>query len=138
MTPMARTLKLLRQQGFVADVVERWIPHAGIKRDLFGCLDVVAVHPALPGVLGVQTTTRGNAAARLHKIRQQGEIAVWLRAGNRVEVWGWERRGHRWCAHRFEVKAGDIVVLITPRRRPRRQRRGERQRSLFDIGGGRV
>jgi hypothetical protein len=43
-SPTARTLKLLRTRGWTADVCERWIAQAGIKRDLFGVADVAAAH----------------------------------------------------------------------------------------------
>jgi hypothetical protein len=131
-SPTARTLKLLRQQGHVAEVVEKWIPRLNIRRDLFHCLDLIAVHPALPGVLGVQTTSKANLAARVEKVRQQPEIAVWLRAGNRVECWGWFRRGERWDVERVEIRAEDLrPALLTPRRRGRRDRKRERQGTLF-------
>jgi hypothetical protein len=132
-SPTRRTLILLRQQGYLAEVVERWVPGANVRRDLFHCIDVVAVHPALSGTLGVQCTTKTNLAARVEKVRQQSEIAIWLRAGNRLECWGWYRRARKWDVERVEIKAEDLQpVLLTPRRRPRRPRKGERQRGLFD------
>ena len=41
MSPAARTLKLLRAEGYTAAVAESWIPDPGIKRDLFGMFDVL-------------------------------------------------------------------------------------------------
>ena len=43
MSPTGRTLKLLRDGGFLADVVEPWIPKLERRRDLFGGFDVLAV-----------------------------------------------------------------------------------------------
>ncbi len=132
MTPTVRTLARLRQMGYVADVVERWLPRVGVRRDLFHCIDIVAVHPAIEGVLGVQCTSKPNLAARVGKVRQQPEVAIWLKASNRIEVWGWHKRNGRWDAERIEVLAGDLQpAILTPRRRPGRKRRGERQGELF-------
>src|SRR5947209_5697846 len=133
MTPTARSLRLLRQQGHIADIVERWLPQVGRKHDLFGFGDIVAVHPALPGALIVQATTRGHVADRLAKARSRPELAVWLRAGGRFEVWGWSKQGARWVVRRVAVHSEDLQpVEVGPVRPPRRRRKGERQGDLFD------
>jgi hypothetical protein len=104
-SPTKRTLELLRKEGFTAAVVERWNGHARIRQDLFGCIDVVAVHPARPGVLGIQCTTTANQAARLTKALAVPELQVWLAAGNAFEIWGWKksRRTGRWEVSRTPV-----------------------------------
>ena len=91
MTPTARTLKLLREQGYTAEVVEHWIPYRRIRRDLWG-LDIVALHPEDPGVLGVQCTTTSNLAARRHKLAALPAIHLWLATGNQVALVGWRKR----------------------------------------------
>jgi hypothetical protein len=58
---------LLRRRGYLADVVERWIPRTNIRRDLFGCIDSAAIAVWLPAVLGVQATTADHVAAQLAK-----------------------------------------------------------------------
>src|SRR6266496_194493 len=118
MTPTARSLRLLRQQGHVADVVERWLPRIARKRDLFGFGDIVAVHPALPGALIVQATSRPHVADRLTKARSRPELAVWLRAGGRFEVWGWFKNNGRWKVHRVEVQAENLKPVLIDQRRP--------------------
>jgi hypothetical protein len=40
MTPTARTLAFLRRAGYLAAVVESWLPHTFRRRDLFGFADV--------------------------------------------------------------------------------------------------
>jgi hypothetical protein len=118
-------LKLLRQLGYVADVVERWLPHANVRRDLFGCIDLIAVHALERGVLAVQCTTRGHVSDRLAKARGRPELRTWLAAGNRLEVWGWQRRERRWEVVRvtvtYEALADDSPIIL-PRRRRSRQR----------------
>lgn len=95
MSPTARSLRQLRQEGAIAQVVESWVPRTRIRRDLFGCIDIVAVIPGEPGCLGIQCTTASNAAARINKASAEPRLAVWLAAGNRFEVWAWGLRGAR-------------------------------------------
>jgi hypothetical protein len=132
LSPTARTLALLRRQGFqLAAAVERWIPGANVRKDLFGVADVLAVHPRDRLFLLVQATSADHVAHRLRKVRARPDLALWLKAGGRFEVWGWFKRAGRWKAKRVEVRAQDLadVVLSTPGPRPRK---GERQRELFD------
>jgi hypothetical protein len=81
MTPTARTLALLRRQGYIAAVVERWLPGANRRSDVWGFGDVLAADPAGRVVLLVQATTADHLAARLTKARRRPELAAWLRAG---------------------------------------------------------
>jgi hypothetical protein len=126
MTPTSRSLRLLRRQGFLAAVVESWIPHANLRRDLFGFADVLAVHPARRTFLLVQVTTIGHIAHRLTKAKGLPGLTVWLRAGGAFEVHGWDGRRLK----RVEVRGADLadVVIVAPRRRGGR---GHRQGTLF-------
>jgi hypothetical protein len=129
MSPTARTLAFLRRSGFLADVVERWVPHAEIRRDLFGFADILAFHPRDKVFLLAQTTTAPNMASRLIKAKRRPELVQWLRAGGRFEVHGWYQSDNRWQLRRVEVVGDDLadVVVSAPRRK-----KGERQRELFD------
>jgi len=93
MSPTARTLALLRSQGFLAQVVEQTVPHTYIKRDLFGFIDVIAV--TATSIIGCQVTTGDNLAARLDKIRGEcrDKALAWLRAGGKIHVYGWRKVG---------------------------------------------
>lgn len=103
-TPCARTIKLLRDEGFQVDVVERRIPRCFISKDLFGMFDLVAVRSDLPGVLGVQATSGSNHAARVKKVKGNPILSVWLQAGNRAEVISWKKdREGCWVARREVV-----------------------------------
>lgn len=96
MSPTARSLAHLRAAGKLVNVVERWNPYARRRQDLFGCIDILALDAA-PGVLGIQTTTADNLAARWTKVHTECLLAAthWLRAGNRLELHGWAKRGPR-------------------------------------------
>jgi hypothetical protein len=107
-TPTSRTLALLRRQGYVAAVVERWVPRLNVRKDLFGCIDLVAVHPREAGVLGVQTTTAANMSARVKKATALPALRTWLQAGNRFECWAWARRGNRWAVKVVPVRPADL------------------------------
>ena len=95
-SPTRRSLLMLRDKGYLAEVVEKWIPRANIRKDLFGFIDIVAITNEQPGVLGVQSTSGDNLSARLDKIDSEElapVAAMWLAAGNRIEVHGWRKVG---------------------------------------------
>jgi hypothetical protein len=135
-SPTARTLGLLRASGYVAEAVERWIPRANVRRDLFGVADVLAIHPhRRPAFLLVQATSRGNVSARVRKAQGRVELAAWLRAGGAFEVWGWFRTGKRWDVRRVAVQSKDLEAI--PLTRIPRRARKPRQGDLFaaDLAG---
>ena len=91
MTPTARSLAKLRKEGFLACVVERWIPGANIRRDMFGFADIVAIKPGC-GIFAVQVTSMTNKASRLAKVTSSEEAARWLESGGRILVHGWRKK----------------------------------------------
>ena len=103
MTPTELTLRQLRADGWpLVQVVEVWNPHARIRQDLFGLVDVLAVGPQ--GTLAVQTTSRANVSARVRKIADSPTIAAIREAGWTVLVHGWEQPGGprtRWVLGRI-------------------------------------
>jgi hypothetical protein len=93
MSPTQRTLAHLREAGYLAEVVERWNPHARVRHDLFGCLDILAIGP---DIVGVQATSGSNTASRVKKLEQSSALPVLKAAGVRVVVHGWRKLGGRW------------------------------------------
>jgi len=91
-SPTTRSLKLMREDGFSAAVVEHWNPHAFIRQDLFGWIDIIAVHPAHPGVAGIQCTSGDNVSARVKKAKGNPALLAWLAAGNSLVVHGWVKK----------------------------------------------
>ncbi len=130
MSPTSLTLRALRKSNYAAGVVERWVPEANIRRDLFNCIDIIAARRGDPGIIGIQATSISNLPTRLSKARSQPELAVWLAAGGRFECWGWYFREGRWKVKRVEVKAGDVAPLLVGG--PRRRRKRVNQPGLFD------
>jgi hypothetical protein len=109
-SPIERTLRLLRREGYRAAVVERWNPHARVRVDLFGCIDVIAVGHGV--TVGVQATTASNMAARVTKILTDPDVApaalAWLQAGNIMQVVGWRKRGRFWEATVRQITLAEL------------------------------
>lgn len=87
------SIKLLAEHGWLAGDVEQWIPGTQVRRDLYGLFDILAVH-ARYGMLGLQVTDSTNlgkhvTAALKTKDELNHRLVTCLRAGMRVEYWGW-------------------------------------------------
>lgn len=97
-SPTSRTLKYLRDRGYTCEVVERWNQWAKVRQDLFGVIDVVALGPGIPGVIGVQTTTLSNMSARRKKLLESPKAKLWVLSGNPLLLHGWKKgRNGRWA-----------------------------------------
>ncbi len=108
----AASIKTLRGHGFFAEVVERRLPKCFITKDLFQCIDIVAIDVTLQnrGVLGVQVTTLPNVAARRTKILASPEAKVWVACGNRFVIHGWDKKtGFKPALRTYEVKLEDFA-----------------------------
>jgi hypothetical protein len=111
-SPTQRSLKRLRETGWLAYVVEHWNHFAGIRQDLFGFIDIVALNTdeAVHGcLLGVQTTA-ASGADRRKKIDDDERLTTalrhWLRAGCRFEI-------HGWCERVAEEKQRSLISRRT-------------------------
>jgi carbonic anhydrase len=98
LSPTALSLRHLRDEGWTAEVVERWNPHARIRQDLFGFVDLIAIRPG--ETLAVQTTSAGNVASRVRKIGEHANVAAVREAGWAIRVHGWAKRKGRWVLAR--------------------------------------
>lgn len=98
-SPTQRTLAECRKRGMVAGVVEKWNPHARVRQDLFGCIDIVALIPAFqifPGfIVGIQACAGASHAARRAKAVREPRLWNWIEAGGRFQVWSWAKQGAR-------------------------------------------
>jgi len=90
-SPTTMSLKLLRDQGYVPYVTEHWNAYARVRKDLYGFIDMVALHTEHTGLLGVQTTTGTNLSARIKKAEGIKAYYLWLVCGNDVEFHGWRK-----------------------------------------------
>ena len=102
MSPTARSLKYLREMGYLADVVERWIPMARIRKDLFGIGDIFAIKDNER--LIVQTTSASNVSARVRKIADHENTPKVRSAGVSIHVHGWRKN----AAGRWVITVKDL------------------------------
>jgi hypothetical protein len=107
-SPTQRSLKLLRDRGYVAVVTERWNPYARLRQDLFGFIDIVALS-SIYGIIAVQTTSGANMAARISKIRELPAAKVWLKVGGHIVVHGWRKVGARGKRKLWECREVRLV-----------------------------
>lgn len=106
-SPTQRSLKAWRDRGYMAAVVEKWNPHARIRQDLFGCVDLLVVGHG--ETIAVQTTSYSNVSARVKKIREMPEVIAELhKAGWRVIVEGWHKPQNRWVCREVEIQQEDM------------------------------
>ena len=102
MTPTARALKELRAEGWVPWVVEATV-HT-FKRDLFNCIDVLAIKDKV--TLAIQVTSGNNHAARVHKVRDNQYLPIMLEVGWQVEVWSYRKNAvGRYVGRREQIHA---------------------------------
>lgn len=90
MTPTSRSIQSLKDRGYLVGKVEKWIPQARRRVDLFGFADLIAVgddHDVL-----VQVSTTSNQAARVKKIWKSEHALEWLIRNDRHRIWvhGWK------------------------------------------------
>jgi hypothetical protein len=93
-SPTQLSLKMLREEGWLAEVVERWIPGANIRKDLWGWTDIVALKDG--ETLAVQTTSYSNMSARAKKIAESETIAEVRKANWTIHIHGWHKVNNRW------------------------------------------
>lgn len=103
-SPTSRTLEVMRERGYIAEVVEKWIPQARKRKDLFGFIDILAIHPERAGdVVGVQATSGSNVSARIDKIVNHENVSAVRKANIRILVHGWAKRKGRWQLREVDV-----------------------------------
>ena len=122
LSPTQRTLRELRNQGRICAIVEKWNAYAGphgIRQDLFGIIDVLALDPER-GVVGVQSC--GNSFAehwRKLTVEMAQNTIDWLATpGTSLELWAWRKvkvkRGGKAMVWRPRIKAITIQDLEGP------------------------
>src|SRR6266498_3711016 len=95
-SPTQRTIRELRNQGRRCAIVEKWNAYAGphgVRQDLFGIIDVIALDPER-GVVGVQCCAGSGFSNHEKKIliERAQESIDWLSTpGASLELWGWRK-----------------------------------------------
>jgi hypothetical protein len=96
-SPTQRSKKLMEGEGYTVAIVEHWNSFAKIRQDLFGFIDLLCVKDK---VVGVQTTSVSNMAARRKKIKEHVNYLAVEGAGIAIELHGWHKVGNRWQVKR--------------------------------------
>ena len=117
-SPTARSLDLLRKEGYLCQVVERFNQFSMKRIDLFSVIDIVAIRADVNGVCGIQATSTGNIPSRVKKSLAEPALLVWLKAGNHFSCWGWAKRGKKderktWTLKqvKFGIDNNGVVVI---------------------------
>lgn len=106
-SPTNRTLKRLRGDGWTCEVVEKWIPHTRVTKDLFGFIDIIALKPG--ETLAIQATSDDGGSHgpnRVRKILAADNFAAVADAGWDIQVWAWWRNAKGVWAPR--------ITIVTP------------------------
>ena len=111
LSPTQRTLAYLKEQGIICGICERWIPNprmpgGGIRSDLFGFIDIIAISKA-DGVVGIQSCGQdfsGHKKKILEERRE--EVIEWLEAGAKLQLIGWRK---------LKLHRGGKAMRWTPR-----------------------
>ena len=90
MTNTSRTLQHCRNNGWIVDVVERFVPAGefGIRRDFLGIIDMIAITESR--TIGVQSCGQ-NFAEHDRKIRDNPNSVEWLGGGRELMLIGWRK-----------------------------------------------
>ena len=96
-TPTSRTLQLLKGQGYIVDVCERWMrapshPGGGVRKDLFGFLDLVAIQGC---IVGIQCTSYAGRKPHKDKIEAIPAAQEWMNAGAMLVLVTWKKERKR-------------------------------------------
>lgn len=93
-SPTQLSLLEARARGWTAAVTEHWNPHAKIRQDLFGVIDILALGPGQ--IIGIQATSDSHVAERVKKIEAHANTPALLASGITLLVWGWKKTKGRW------------------------------------------
>lgn len=76
----------LEADGYLADKVEKRIPGCNRSKDLFGCIDILALGHR--ETLAVQVTDHTSVSKRIRKVQEAPALPLMREAGWRIQVWG--------------------------------------------------
>lgn len=101
LSPTALSKRHLEADGWLLAVVERWNPHARIRQDLFGFIDLLAVRAG--ETLAVQSTSADHVSHRVTKIAESPNVGIVREAGWAIHVHGWSKKQGRWVLREVDV-----------------------------------
>ena len=110
--PSVRTKGIFNELGYTTQLVERFIPGVGIRKDFLGCIDVVAMSIDDDKIIGIQCFSTAWSAHKKKIIDGEEPYALdgvrfWLELGY-TEMWF---LGFR----KLKVKRGGSAIKWVPR-----------------------
>lgn len=109
-SPTQRSLAECKKRGWRACVVEKYNHHMKRRIDVFGFGDILVLDGE-PGALLIQATAAG-VSARVTKIKTEckDDAKLWLKAGNRIAVWGWTKRGKAGARKLWTLRTIEVTL----------------------------
>lgn len=102
-SPTKLSLAYLRKTCDAVEVVEHWNPHARIRKDLFGFIDIIALEGET--TIAVQSTSWTNVSSRAKKIAESPLVGFVRQAGWKIIIHGWKKNPK---TNRYELKTLDV------------------------------
>jgi hypothetical protein len=105
-TPTQRTLTELKKRGYLADIVERFIPVPphGIRRDFLHFIDIIALDGER--TIGIQCCGATGHKEHKRKILSNPHASTWCKGNRTIELWSWRK---------VKVKRGGKQLVWKPR-----------------------
>ena len=105
-----RSLKLIKEYGWIYEITEHWNHYTQKRTDLFGFSDILCLDGSR--TLAIQATGPDVASHR-HKIKENPYVLPWLQAGNEFQMWSWRKlkkvRGKK--ATYWNCKVSDVLIV---------------------------
>jgi hypothetical protein len=92
----------MRERNYECEVTERWNAFSRTRKDLFGFIDILCLGTD-GSIVGVQSTSDSNVAARVTKIADSPLVGRVRSAGIRILVHGWRKVKGRWQVREVDV-----------------------------------
>lgn len=84
----------LEKQGYVVERVEYFNFYTKHRVDLLGIADLLALNGK--ELLLVQVTSRDHLSTRRIKAETSDKLKLWLQAGGKFSLHGWDKPKYRW------------------------------------------
>lgn len=110
-SPTQRSLQHLRSRGYLVAVTEHWNPFAKVRQDLYGFVDVLALHDGK--TLAIQTTSASNFSSRKKKILEHENLPMLIAAGWQVVIHGWRKNSKNQWVLREELISETLLFETT-------------------------
>jgi hypothetical protein len=75
--------------GYHADVTQRW--KGVVRHDLFHLIDIIALPPMIPIVMGIQATTKEKRTHHITQMMQNPMLPNLLGRGMYIQLWAWAK-----------------------------------------------